>query len=249
MHKTIPARSLLAGLTLATAIGLAPAGAAAKPPSGAGQPDNAALARDIREVNDALTSAVTTIDKTSKSLAASVHALQTGLAATNANLAQTNSNVSSTQGQVTSLSSALAAGSATVTAALQQINTALSDPNTGLAALNNARPRFVALTVSSGQFALVAGGQTPEHAITIVAQPGAGEAILDFGEDVSQRALVVSPAPDLMGVPVGQAVDCANAPGACGPDSSPNHVLLTTEQITSGPAATAVPVTLIAFSG
>ncbi len=86
-------------------------------------------------------------------------------------------------------------------------------------------------------------GQTPN--------PG-GSVVLDFGEDVSARALVVTAAPtgSLANTPFAQAIDCANVPGGgCnGTDTSPNHVLVTTE-ILAGPTAAAVPVTVVALAG
>jgi len=258
MQKMIHARRLTAVLSVAAvaALGITTTPAlAAKPPS------NKALNRDVIKVDKALKTAITTIGKTTKSLQSNVNTLNQEaatvvpeIAATNTTLSATNASLTALTAKVTSLSSAFASGSTTVTAGLQALQTAIQDPNTGLVGLNTARPRFVSLTsAGAGQpFTVVAGSSTPEANVSIISgsQTTNGSVLLDFGEDVHQRALVVTPVAGTGTFAVGQAVDCGNAPGICGTDTSNNHVLVTTEALTAGgPVEAAVPVTVIALAG
>src|SRR5271163_4071659 len=245
MRKIIQAGRRGTVLSLVTAVAV---GGAASPALAFKSSSNKSLLGDVNTISAALNLAIKSIDKTTNGLTASIKTLTTGLAATNAALATTNTNLaattaaqSTTAGQVTGLTAAFASGSTAVNTALGEVNTALSDPNTGLAALNVARPRFAVLDVVSNAFSVV--GSTPEHAVTIYFQ-AANEAILDFGEDVSERALVTTTAPGAASI--AQAVDCANVPGGgCGgTDANADHVLVTTEDFAPSLSETPEPVTV-----
>jgi hypothetical protein len=248
MQKMIATKRLGAVLATASVAALGattPALAKSHTPSNSSGPSNKALLKDIHKVTEDLASAVTSITKTTTGLTASVKTLTTGLAATNATVAQVQAAETATDGKVTGLTSALASGSAQVTAALTQINTALNDSSTGLVGLNNARPRFAIVAFPGGAATLA--GSTPEKTVTIAAV-AAGTTIVNFNEDVSKRALTVTTAP---GAPsFGEAVDCANAGGACpGGDIANTDVLVTTwtaANIGGGPANEAFTLTALA---
>jgi X-X-X-Leu-X-X-Gly heptad repeat protein len=138
----------------------------------------------------------------------------------------------------------LKTGLQTVGDGLTALKTAVQDPTTGLLGLNTARPKF-AIVKSDGTIL----GQTP-NVPTTNAKVATGTYVVDFASDVSKRALVVTMAPAAT-APIGQAVDCANAPGACpSGDNSANHVLVTTEPHgAGGPAPGDANFTLLAISG
>jgi hypothetical protein len=141
---------------------------------------------------------------------------------------------------------ALKTGLTTVGDGLTALKTAVQDPTTGLVGLNNARPKF-AIVKTDGTIL----GQTPNVPTTNAKVAATtGQYVVDFGSDVSKRALVVTMAP-AAAAPIGQAVDCANAPGACaGGDNSANHVFVTTEAHPAGPPAAAdANFTILAISG
>lgn len=279
MQKMIHARRLTAVLSVAgvAALGISASPALAKKPAKpvtkptpAAAPTNKALALDVKKLNKELKAAVATIGKTTTKLQANVNTLNqgaanltpqvaaanTGLAATNTTLTATNASLASTKATVTALSAALTAAGTQITTSLTQLGagltalqTAIQDPNTGLVGLNAARPRFVALTVTGGAFVTVPGGQTPEEAITVT-NVSAGVVVVHFGEDVSERAFVVTPDPGVAAI--GQAADCANLPSnSCSVGAgSADDVLLTTQVVGgAGPVPTSVPVTVAALAG
>ena len=126
---------------------------------------------------------------------------------------------------------------ATATAALAQVNAALTDSTTGVVGLNNARPQYGAFT-STG--AIIAGtGQTagakgPSTNATKGTTTSSGVFVIDFGNDVSRRFLVVDLFPGAGNSGFPQAIVCSATTGtACqtveglsSPDQSPNHVLV-----------------------
>ena len=265
MQKTTQARRLAAAAVAVSAI--ASFGVVATPALAASKvSSNKALTREVTKINKTLAAAAVTLSKSAKNLQAQINTLTTGLGTTNTNLTATNAKVASLTTTVTSLSSAFASASTTVTSALTQlqtgltsIQTALNDTKTGLVGLNNARPRFVALTVptsgpTAGQFVIQPMSSTPEQTISIVSQVG-NAVIVDFGEDVSQRVFLVNGIAGANGV--GQAVDCGAAAAAGAPcfgtDSNTHHVLVTTEDVlpnsSGGTAQTPVPVTVVALAG
>lgn len=222
----------------------------AAPASAARPPSNTQLQHDISSVDTSLKSAVKSIDKTTSGLTTSVKTLTSGLAAANAGLASLTGQVASLTAQVAALNTAQAAD-AVSNAAVGVLSTEVNDPNLGVLAIDAARPRYAAVLAASGQFTKVAASSL-EHSVSIVTQSGGG-IVLDFGEDVSNRALMVSMAPNLTGVlggqasvPAGQAIDCGVVTGGCFGDTNPDHVLVTTEV---GSTVTAAPFTVVALSG
>jgi X-X-X-Leu-X-X-Gly heptad repeat protein len=172
-------------------------------------------------------------------------------------VAQNLKNVTGTVNQgipiITQLVSGLQKASDGLTAlktALTTLSTAVQDTTTGLPGLNNARPKFA--TVKSDGTIL---GGTPGIPTTN-AKTATGTYVVDFGSDVSKRALVVTPTPGAA-APIAQAVDCANATaGTCAGGDSANHVLVTTEThnpIVVTPASPVSPgdatFTVLAISG
>jgi X-X-X-Leu-X-X-Gly heptad repeat protein len=142
-----------------------------------------------------------------------------------------------------------ASGLTALKTGLTTLSTAVQDPTTGLPGLNNARPKFA--TIVSNAVA----GATPGISTTQTPHVTTGIYVVDFGSDVSKRALVVSMLPTATATaPLGQAVDCAT-PGAGCPaaDTSANHVLVTTEQHgAAGTGAAALAdsnFTILAISG
>ncbi len=276
MQRTIRARYAGALLLAAALTATGPAAAAAAPvPASAGFATINALARDQKEIDLALASAVKTIDKTTKGLNADVATLTKGLAATNAQVATLTSGLAATNAQVatntsglastnsslSSLTSAVSSGSTTITTDLTNLSNAVQNSSTGLPGLNAARPQFVFLTVASSQFSIPNGGYTPEATPTIVGQtpsPG-GEVLINFGEDESTRAIEVT-STDVGTDVTGQAVDCASLPaadcaalggtGGNGTTGNPNEVLVSTfADAVSTSTPTAAPVSVVAISG
>jgi uncharacterized protein YoxC len=250
MQKIISARRLSAAVAVAAfaASGIAASPAMAKTTKPL---SNKALTRQVTLIKTQLASAAKVLKTDAAGLQASINTLTTGLATTNGKLTALTTTVANLSSTVSGLSSALASGGTTVTNALTAINTALNDSSTGLVGLNTARPRFAVVAGAAGGFAIV--GNTPEHTPTIAYQT-TGQAVINFGEDVSSRALVVTTAPDAT-APFAQAVDCKNAaaagspcPATSGTDSSASDVLVTVENF-PGPAPANKSFTITALAG
>jgi hypothetical protein len=118
---------------------------------------------------------------------------------------------------------------------LTSINAALQNPTTGLVGLNNARPQFGAFNGADG--AIIAGtGQVTgaKGPSTSASNPADGRYIVDFGNNVVQRFLTVTPFPTGGAAVVGSAVNCdanATAEASCEAlgdpaGGNPNHVLV-----------------------
>lgn len=118
------------------------------------------------------------------------------------------------------------------TSALTTINSALTNSTTGLVGLNLARPQFGTFlgngTIAGGT-GQVSGASGPKANATRLA---AGTYLVDFGNDVSKRALHTTAAPGA-GAVVVEAVNCKNAPGQCPGGDDPNKVLVVTYVLAS----------------
>lgn len=265
MKRTIHAR-YAGALVLVAAV--AATGAAAAPAQASSRfATTKALTRDQKLINQALATAVKTIDKTTNGLNTDVATLTTdvatltkGLAATNAQVATNTSGLASTSSSLSALTSAVTSGSATITTDLTNLSNAVQNTSTGLPGLNAARPQFVFLSVASGQFSIPSGAYTPEATPTIVGQtpsPG-GEVLINFGEDESARAIEVT-STDVGTDISGQAVDCAaiaasncaalGGTGGTGEFGNPDEVLVSTFANAAPGTPTAAPVNVVAISG
>jgi hypothetical protein len=146
---------------------------------------------------------------------------------------------------------AIVAGVPAITSALTKINNALNNTSTGLVGLNLARPQFGTFKGSDGSIlggtGQVSGASGPKSNATRAA---AGTYVVDFGNDVSKRSLVVAIAPGATAA-VGEAADCANVTGGClGSDTSANHVLVLTYVMASSNTTPAdATFTVTAISG
>jgi hypothetical protein len=146
-------------------------------------------------------------------------------------LTTTNKNVSTLQ----TLAGGLPAVLTQLGDGLKALQTALQDPTTGLVGLNNARPQFGAFA-ASGAIIDGTGKHPPAKGPSANATHTAstGQYIVDFGNDVSARALVLTLFPT-GGVPdVLSAVNCASPGAPCSTDTSPNHVLVVSQNSTTG---------------
>jgi len=179
---------------------------------------------------------------------------------------QKGSDIGALKDQVTGLTAAvksihdgldpIVAAAPSILAGFTAINSALTNTTTGLVGLNLARPQFGAfnadgtIIAGTGQ---VTGASGPSGAAIHNAP---GKYIVDFGDNVSQRFLIVNMFPSSGNPPIAQVVDCASnstAGATChalGDPTvgNPNHVLVTVEGIV-GPAATDDPFSVAAISG
>jgi len=180
---------------------------------------------------------------------------------------QKGSDIGALKDQVTGLTAAvksihdgldpIVAAAPSILAGFTAINSALTDPVTGLVGLNHARPQFGAFNGADGTIlggtGQVTGASGPS---TNASHPTTGKYLVDFGDNVSQRFLVVTLFPDAT-APIGQAVDCAansTAGATChalGDPTvgNPNHVLVTIENFTPGIGAADKSFEVAAISG
>jgi hypothetical protein len=237
MHTSIAATRRLQTLAAVTALAL---GAAAAPAAAATKPSNDILLKQLKKVDAELQSAVKSVNRTASGLSANLKTLaggvaqaksaaaaaQAGLAQTDATLAQTNVGLGVTNVTVAALSSTVTAASAAIAA---------------------ASPRFAEVGVAGNQFA-VSTTTSAAHPVSIVSQTS-GAVILDFGEDVSHRALEVTPVA-VGAASLGQAASCARVPVSCLGDTNPDHVIVTTEVVGGGgPTAADEPFDVVALAG
>ena len=143
---------------------------------------------------------------------------------------------------------------AAATAAFASVNAALTNPTTGLVGLNNARPQYGAFT-STGAFIAGTGTVARGPSGNALGHTPAGRFVIDFGNDVSTRFLVVNPFPGAGSSGFPQATvcsltdgtQCQAAQGSGAPDRSPNHVLVLFG--TAGATAPANGFAVAALSG
>jgi len=138
-----------------------------------------------------------------------------------------------------------------VAPALEAIDDALNDETTGLVGLNLARPQFGVFDDAGlflGGTGSVASGPSDD-----AGHPAAGTYIVDFGNDVSDRALVFTAFPTGGAPLVGSPVNCASdTSGTCtavlGAGDHSDQVLVIVQDSTTG-APTDGTFQIMAISG
>jgi hypothetical protein len=186
---------------------------------------SASLASSLSKISGAvkgLQKAVGNIVKVNLGQTGAIHGVDTRVDTVVANVAAVKATVDAIVAGVP----AIVDGLTQLKAGLLAIQSALGNTTTGLVGLNLARPQFGNFSgagVILGGTGQVTGASGPK---TDATHPATGTYVVDFGNDVSKRSLVVSPSPGVGGI-IGEAVDCANAGGTCpGGDASANHVLV-----------------------